>query len=70
MYYTAEFWSVDLWGNPVKKKYQVPPEPIYWPTSPSSILIRAYGEVAEDIIARAEALGWEFNRNTGTFYRP
>jgi hypothetical protein len=65
----AEFWAVDMWNNPVKKRYALPSEPICWPTHPASILVKAVGDVDKEIIERAESLGWRFNPITNTFYR-
>jgi len=65
----VEFYGVDLYGNPVKKTYSLPPDPSYWPTRPSSILVRVLGKVNEHIIEKAQELGWGFNPHTQTFYR-
>jgi len=68
MFY-AEFWTVDLWNNPVKKRYALPNEPICWPCRPASILVKAVGGVDKAVIERAECLGWRYNPITNTFYR-
>jgi hypothetical protein len=65
----AEFFVPDIYGNPVKRAYTLPVDPIYWPTSPKSILVKVFGDVGQEIIERARALGWGFNPITGTFYR-
>jgi hypothetical protein len=69
----AEYWRADLYGDPVKHKYSLPLEPIYWPQDPPSILIRLEGKVDEqtlaEIVERARMLGWGFNPYTRTFYR-
>jgi hypothetical protein len=65
---TVEFFVPDISGNPMKKKYEVPNDPIYWPTRPASVIVMV-SEVNEALIERAKEYGWEYNSRTKTFYR-
>ncbi len=66
--FVYQCWVADAQGNPKKIKHQVPSEPITWPTRRTG-LVEALGPVPEDIVIRAESLGWKYNPATKTFCR-
>jgi hypothetical protein len=63
----VEFWAVSPEGLPVKKKYEVPAHPMYWPVHPYA-LVKVEG-ASEPLIELAEWYGWVYNPSTGTFLR-
>jgi len=68
MVFRVEYWRPDLDGNPKKVSYRVPAEPLLWPYYKQVLVKVEGGPPSEEILARAEALGWKYNPATGTFY--